>query len=218
MTEAQAFLEKDAATPLGTPRVVQPGDIFLRMWHGNLISTLVGFFQKKGDAGITWSHAGVVIGPNLTAESTLPHGGTFHLTKSAKKNCTLAVIRLGFMTHQQAAAFTAEASRLAPLPYDTGHLWTHLIDNLIERLFWNDSTQSGPRPLSRFFKDKDGASKNVCSEMVERALFAATRMKFQSGQVGEARPDDIWDAYRLWNESGQAKIVFFAERGAIALP
>jgi hypothetical protein len=184
MTDAEKWLsaQADAGYPL-----FSRGMIFLSMYHGNLISWAIAFFQKKGQE--MWSHTGVYVGLGQTAEATTPKGGVFKLAQYFDARHTLALYEIPGMTLEQRAMFCSEAVRIAPRPYDYWQIVRHGIDNIIERLTWNGS--SGFRPLAYLLKDANGSNRNVCSEMVERAFNFATGGRFQGGQVGEARPADV---------------------------
>lgn len=182
------------------------GDIFVSIRHGNLISGLIAFFQGKGTPP-AWSHTGVYVGNGQVAEATTPKGGVHNFGHYFGKGYTMALYRLP-LTEEQRASMSSEATRLAPRKYDYPKIAMHLIDNLIERLTWNESTQTGKRPLSHFFPDPDGDRANVCSELVERAAAYAGVPKMQEGKLGEARPKDVYTYCR-----SRGMLVYYHEQG-----
>lgn len=188
------------------------GDIMLSMKRGNFVSTIIALFQKQGRDPLVWSHTAVYVGGGQIAEATLPKGGVAGLEKYMKSGYTMSVYRVPGLTDTQRSLVASEAVKLAPRPYDKGKLILHAIDNVIERFTWNRKTQSGLRPLSHLWKEGD--TKNVCSELVERAFMAGAQIKFQDGLVGQARPADIFD----WLKANGGVLVLYHESGELIHP
>lgn len=193
---------------------IQPGDIFLSLYHGSWVSNMIAGFQGGfAPAHRPWSHCGVVVGPDRTAEATWPKGGFYKLSDKFSEHYTIVVFRLDFLSAREREKFVEAAITLAPRPYDGINIARHLVDNFFERLFWNPVKQRGPRPLSKLFPDCDKDRENVCSELLERALYSAAGMKFQDGKVGQARPMDVWNTAQMWCKTRFARTLIWVERG-----
>lgn len=170
------------------------GDIFLSLAHGSLISALIARLQGRhgADGGAPdWSHCGVYVGNGMIAESTFPKGKRTPLRHYMADKFTFEIFTLKNATEEQRAILASEATRLSYSPYDTAKFARELVNNFFERLTWNVQKQRGWRPLSFFDLDTDGERRNVCSEAVERAIFAALRERITLGELGVARPLEI---------------------------
>lgn len=165
------------------------GDIILVRSKATLIGRLIGIFQNNADAPTGWTHTAVYIGDGVAAESTYPHGGQAPVSKWLTSQHDLRVWRDMTLTPSQVNTFAEAAVTLSPNKYDTISIVRHFIDNVVERMTWNGT--SGFRPLSWLLKDPDKDKKLLCSEMVEYAYNAACGRRFQPGDVGQARPNDI---------------------------
>ena len=201
MNQAQAWYEEQQST--GFPALMT-GDLFLSMYHGNLLSAAVAYFQKVGSH---WSHGGVYIWGGMTSEATSPKGGLHKLRDKMTSRYTLAIYRIVGIDRDQRYAIAAEACRIDHRPYDNWHLFRALVDNFFERLTWNG--QTGWKPMSWFFKASSD-DKNFCTELVERAVYKATGEKMQGGDLGDARPTDMLDYCKR-----RCDLVFFHDKGKV---
>jgi hypothetical protein len=163
--------------------------VFLSRYHGNWFSRLIAKFQGAGGSA-KWSHTGVYIGRGFVAEATFPKGGIRPLSNYLGKKHDMEMRHPFHWTRNQRNAIASEAARLAPMRYDWPKMARHLIDNVFERITWNG--EKGWRPLSRLFRlDVDGEKANVCSELVQRAVYYGSGEKLDGGEMGTARPLDI---------------------------
>lgn len=188
--------------------MLKRGAVFLSMWHGNLINQLVGVFQGKGS---DWSHAGVYIGWGKVAEATYPRGRIIDLRHYMSKEHTLEIYNPPWWSEMERAKVASEAARIAYRPYDTWKFARHLIDNIFERITWDAEKQQGMRPLSRLMLDRDKDKRNVCSELVGRAVAYGTGERIVEGELGTARP---WDIY-TWLVNKNASPTFRHSHGKV---
>jgi hypothetical protein len=187
------------------------GAIFVSMYHGSSLSGLIAAFQGAGD--VAWSHTGVYIGRGMIAEATYPRGKVRSLRHYMRGGYTFEIYNVEGWVKEERAMIASEAARIAPGKYDTAKFVRHVIDNLFERLTWNRERGRGFRPLAALFKlDRDKDRRNICSELVERAIEYGTGERVAVGELGAARPYDVW----IWlTRVKGARPAFRHERGDV---
>jgi hypothetical protein len=189
------------------------GAVFVSMYHGSSISNLIAAFQGKGQ--VAWSHTGIYIGNGQIAEATYPKGGVRSLKPYLRGGYTFEIYNVNGWTPAERAFIASEAARIAPGNYDTTKFIRHVIDNAFERATWNAERGRGFRPLAALFKlDRDKDRCNICSELVERAIEYGTGERICAGELGNARPYDVW---KWLVEVKKARPAFRHERGDVAV-
>jgi len=188
------------------------GAVFVSMYHGSSISGLIAAFQGKGQ--VAWSHTGIYIGNGQIAEATYPRGGVRSLKSYLRGGYTFEIYNVIGWTPEERAMIASEAARIAPGKYDTAKFIRHVIDNLFERMTWDAERGRGFRPLAALFSlDRDKDRRNICSELVERAIEYGTGERIAAGELGSTRPYDVW---RWLTRVKKARPVFRHERGDVA--
>jgi len=192
------------------------GDLYLGYYLGWL-GRMIALFQGLPGAVLSppWSHSAVYVGDGMLAEATYPKGRLFPLSGYADASHVFSLFRVREWTEEQADAVARKAEDLVGRPYDSLNLFRHLVDNGIERLTWNPRRQKGYRPLASLIGDGDRDRRLVCSELVERAVLAATGEEVNPGhKIGEARPLDLFQ----WLEAKEAALVLRVDRGYVGRP